>query len=107
MGFFTRTRPIDAAEAADLLAARRAVVVDVRERTEWRTGHIKGAIHVPLSQLASRMPQLPSGKTIVTVCRSGHRSALAARTLTSAGHDVLNLRGGMNAWARAGLPLTR
>lgn len=106
MGLFTRTRPIDAGGAADLLAARSAVVLDVREHAEWKTGHIQGAIHVPLAQLQSRLPQLPSGKTIVTVCRSGHRSALAARTLTRAGHDVLNLRGGMNAWARAGLPLS-
>jgi rhodanese-related sulfurtransferase len=106
MGLFTRTRPIDAGGAADLLAARSVVVLDVREHAEWKTGHIQGAIHVPLAQLQSRLPQLPSGKTIVTVCRSGHRSALAARTLTRAGHDVLNLRGGMNAWARAGLPLS-
>jgi rhodanese-related sulfurtransferase len=107
MGLFTRTRPIDAGSAADLLAARSVVVLDVREPAEWKTGHIQGALHIPLAQLANRLPQLPSGKTIVTVCRSGHRSAVAARTLTRAGHDVLNLRGGMNAWARAGLPLSR
>jgi rhodanese-related sulfurtransferase len=107
MGLFARTRPIDAAGTADLLAARSAFVVDVREHAEWKTGHIQGAVHIPLSQLSNRLTQLPSGKTIVTVCRSGHRSALAARTLTRAGHDVLNLRGGMNAWVRAGLPLTR
>jgi Rhodanese-related sulfurtransferase len=106
MRLFTRTRPIDAGSAADLLAARSVVVVDVRQHAEWKTGHIQGAIHIPLTQLSSRLHQLPSGKTIVTVCRSGHRSALAARTLTRAGHDVLNLRGGMNAWARAGLPLS-
>jgi rhodanese-related sulfurtransferase len=103
---FTRTQSIDAGNAAKLLAARTAVVVDVRQHAEWKTGHIHDAIHIPLTQLSSRQHQLPRGKTIVTVCRSGHRSALAARTLTRAGHDVLNLCGGMNAWARAGLPLT-
>ncbi len=106
MRLFTRTRAIDAVGAADLLVARGVVVVDVRQPAEWKTGHIRGAIHIPLTQLASRLDQLPSGKTILTVCRSGHRSAVAARTLTRAGHDVLNLRGGMNAWARAGLPLS-
>jgi rhodanese-related sulfurtransferase len=106
MGLFTRTRPIDAGSAADLLAARSVVVIDVREPAEWKTGHIQGALHIPLAQLSSRLPQLPSGKTILTVCRSGHRSAVAARALARAGHDVLNLRGGMNAWARAGLPLS-
>jgi rhodanese-related sulfurtransferase len=103
---FTRTPTIDAGGAADLLAARSAVVVDVRQHAEWTTGHIQDAIHIPLTQLASRQHQLSRGKTIITLCRSGHRSALAARTLIRAGHNVLNLRGGMNAWARAGLPLT-
>jgi rhodanese-related sulfurtransferase len=103
---FTRTSRIDAGGAADLLDARTAIVLDVRQPAEWKTGHIKGAIHIPLSQLSSRLNQLPRGKTIVTVCRSGHRSALAARTLSRAGHDVLNLKGGINAWARAGLPLS-
>jgi rhodanese-related sulfurtransferase len=105
MRLFTRTQGIDAGSAADLLAARSVVVVDVRQHAEWNGGHIQDAIHIPLTELSSRQHQLPRGKTIVTVCRSGHRSTLAARTLTRAGHDVLNLRGGMNAWARAGLPL--
>jgi rhodanese-related sulfurtransferase len=103
---FTRTPTIDAGSAADLLAARSVVVVDVRQHAEWKTGHILGAIHIPLTQLSSRLHQLPRDKTIITVCRSGHRSALAARTLTGASHDVRNLRGGMNASARAGLPLS-
>jgi rhodanese-related sulfurtransferase len=103
---FARTEGIDADGAADLLAAQSVVVIDVRQHAEWKTGHIQDAIHIPLTQLASRLHQLPQGKSFITVCRSGHRSALAARTLTRAGHDVLNLRGGMNAWARAGLPLT-
>jgi rhodanese-related sulfurtransferase len=107
MRLFTRIRQIDAARAADLLAAGRIVVLDVRQHSERKTGHIENAIHIPLPQLASRLHQLPRGETIVTVCRSGHRSAIAARTLSGAGHDVLNLRGGMNAWARAGLSLVR
>jgi rhodanese-related sulfurtransferase len=105
VGLFNRTPRIDAADAAALIAARTAVVVDVRQNAEWKTGHIQDAIHIPLGTLPSRMNQLPKGKTIVTVCASGHRSAAAARTLTRAGHDVLNLRGGINAWTRAGLPL--
>jgi len=98
----TRTQEIDADSAAKLLAAQTIVVVDVRQHAEWKTGRIQDAIHIPLGQLTSRQHELPRDKTIVTVCRSGHRSALAARTLTRAGHDVLNLRGGMNAWSRAG-----
>lgn len=105
MRLFNRTTTIDARTTADLLTAGSVIVVDVRQHAEWKTGHITGAIHIPLTQLSNRQHQLPSDKTIVTVCRSGHRSALAARTLTRAGHNVVNLRGGMNAWTRAGLRL--
>ena len=106
MRLFTKAPSIEPGEAADLIAARTAVVVDVREHAEWKAGHIKDATHIPLAKLSNRQDQIPAGKTIITVCRSGHRSALAARTLTRTGHDVVNLRGGMNAWARAGLPLS-
>ena len=105
MPLFSRTATIDARTAADRIAAGSVIVVDVRQQAEWKTGHIRGAVHIPLTQLSQRLAGLPRDKTIVTVCRSGHRSGIAARTLTRAGHDVLNLRGGMNAWARAGLPL--
>jgi rhodanese-related sulfurtransferase len=92
---FSRTTTIDTRTTADLLATGSVVVVDVRQQAEWKTGHIRGAVHIPL--MPHRLQQLPRGKTIVTVCRSGHRSGIAARALTRAGHDVLNLRGGMNA----------
>ncbi len=105
MGLFTRTAAIDARAAADRLVDGSVLVIDVRQQAEWKEGHIRGAIHIPVAQLQHRLHKLPTGKTIVTVCRSGHRSAVAARTLTGAGHDVLNLRGGLNAWSRAGLPL--
>jgi rhodanese-related sulfurtransferase len=51
------------------------------------------------------MKDLPPRRTVITVCRSGHRSARAAALLAREGHEVVNLSGGMNAWARAGLPV--
>ena len=48
---------------------------------------------------------MPANRTVITVCRSGHRSARAAALLARDGHDVVNLAGGMHAWARAGLPV--
>ena len=106
MRLFKRTATVDAAGAADLLATRQALVVDVRQPAEWKAGHIDGALHIPLSQLSRRLGELPHHRTIVTVCRSGHRSGIAARTLSRAGHDVLNLKGGIGAWTRAGFPLS-
>jgi rhodanese-related sulfurtransferase len=82
-----------------------AVLLDVRESFEWRQGHAPRARHLPLSQLARRAREIPAGRHIITVCRSGHRSAQAARLLAREGHQVSNVTGGMHAWARAGLPL--
>ncbi|MEK7863013.1 MAG: rhodanese-like domain-containing protein [Chloroflexota bacterium] len=80
-------------------------LLDVREDDEWRAGHIDGAQHIPLGELAARVAELPSGRPIVAVCRIGARSATAVRGLHQMGHSAENLDGGVTAWARAGLPL--
>ena len=79
------------------------VLVDVREPGEWAAGHAPGGLHIPLGQLDRRLHELPQGVTIVTVCRSGNRSAAARRLLAARGWDARKLAGGMHAWARAGL----
>jgi rhodanese-related sulfurtransferase len=105
VGLFTRTNGVDASSVAERLANRSVLVIDVRQPAEWRKGHIRGSLNLPLTQLGSRLHKLPNDKTVVVVCASGHRSAVAARTVQRAGYQVENLKGGMGAWARAGLPL--
>lgn len=102
---FSRTPSTDAAGLSERLGSRDVYVVDLRQPGEWRGGHIRSSVNVPLTQLKGRIEQLPRDRTIVAVCASGHRSAAAARTLRRAGFDVENLRGGMHAWRRAGLPV--
>jgi rhodanese-related sulfurtransferase len=80
-------------------------LLDVREPDEWAAGHIAGAQHIPLGQLRERLGEVPKGKTILAVCRSGSRSDSAARGLRTLGYTVENLDGGVTAWKRAGLPL--
>lgn len=87
------------------LAGQGATLLDVREAAEWRAGRAPGAQHIPLRQLTTRLSELPTGGTVITVCRSGHRSALAAALLADAGYDVVNLAGGMLAWQRSGQPV--
>ena len=82
-----------------------AILLDVRESHEWQSGHAQGARHIPLSQLGRRQRELPAGRPLITVCRSGTRSARAASLLVGQGHEVANLRGGMRAWVAGGLPL--
>ena len=95
---------VNAGQAA-VLVDDGAVLLDVREPHEWQAGHAPKARHIPLAQLPQRARELPANKPIVTVCRSGNRSARAAAILAHAGRDASNLAGGMHAWARAGLPV--
>ncbi|WP_331738319.1 rhodanese-like domain-containing protein [Streptomyces sp. NBC_01276] len=84
-----------------------AVLLDVREQAEWNTGHAPGAVHAPLSRLATgaALPAAARNRPLVVICRSGHRSRQAARLLTGRGADAVDVKGGMNAWASAGLPV--
>ncbi len=80
------------------------VLVDVRQRPEWRSGVVPGALRIPLHELSRRIEELPRENTVAFLCRSGHRSTLAARQALRRGIDVASISGGMIAWQRAGLP---
>lgn len=82
----------------------RDQIVDVREDEEVTEGTIPGAIHIPLGQLAARAGELDRERPVITVCRSGRRSAGAAQQLEAAGFDAATMGGGMVAWHAAGLP---
>jgi glyoxylase-like metal-dependent hydrolase (beta-lactamase superfamily II)/rhodanese-related sulfurtransferase len=80
-------------------------IVDVREQGEFvgPLGHIRGARLIPMADLASRMGELDKTRPVVTVCRSGTRSAQAAQLLAKAGFtQVANLAGGMLRWRALG-----
>lgn len=76
------------------------LLLDVRTRAEYDNRHIKGALHIPLHELSSRLQELERHrqKMIVCCCQSGHRSMHAASVLHKAGYMVANLKGGMAAW---------
>jgi len=95
---------VDVAEAAGLTAAGLALLVDVREDDEWTAGHVPAALHVPLGSLPQT--QLPTGRLVLVICRSGNRSATAAAARLARSVDARNVRGGMQAWQDAGQPVT-
>jgi rhodanese-related sulfurtransferase len=88
------------------LQASGAVLVDVREPGEWHAGHAPEAVHVPLREIGSAARQL-GGVEVLAVCRSGGRSAVAARALAASGIRARNVAGGMKSWAARGLPVVR
>jgi rhodanese-related sulfurtransferase len=97
-------------EAVLLFNHEDALVLDVREQSEWADGHIGKARHIPLGQLKTRLTELEKykDKPIVVVCRSGNRSGSACGAMKKAGFEKMyNLAGGMMAWEQAGLPRER
>jgi rhodanese-related sulfurtransferase len=102
-------RGLSVPDAILLINREDALVVDVRETSEWSSGHIANARHIALSQLGKRLSELEKHKEkpVIVCCASGNRSANACGTLKRAGFTrVFNLTGGINAWTGAGLPVT-
>lgn len=82
--------------------------IDVREQTEWDTGHIVGFRHIPLAELPTHADELLKTERVYFLCRSGGRSAHAVGLLAGAGHHgAVNVLGGINAWIAEGFPLER
>ncbi|MFZ5855426.1 MAG: molybdopterin-synthase adenylyltransferase MoeB [Chloroflexota bacterium] len=85
------------------------LLLDVREPHELAISSLRGAVNIPLGQLAARLSELDSAREMVAFCKSGTRSARALELLVSAGFKkVKNLKGGINDWARevdASLPV--
>ena len=97
-------------ESTLMINREDAQILDVREMNEYSGGHIVNAIHIPLSNLNSRLSELEKfkDKKVIVSCRSGHRSGNACANLKKAGFtEVFNLRGGVTAWQNANLPLVK
>ncbi|MFF9349440.1 rhodanese-like domain-containing protein [Streptomyces sp. NPDC014734] len=94
-------------EADRLTADGTAVLLDVREASEWHAGHAPGAVHLPLSRLVdgASLPGRAEDRPVVVICRSGNRSRRAARVLAERGVQATDVVGGMSAWAAEGLPV--
>jgi hydroxyacylglutathione hydrolase len=107
-------RPIETLQVVEpqALAAKLAngkpTVIDVRGRSEWNEGHIPQAQHIFLGDLMDRVNELRRDEPIVVHCQSGTRSSIGASLLKARGFsDVSNLAGGIDAWRKAALPVTR
>lgn len=83
-----------------------AVLLDVREPSEWTAGHAPNAVHIPLGQLPERLDDVPRTiESLPVICRSGVRSAQAVAYLSGHGVAATNVAGGMQAWEEAGKSL--
>lgn len=83
---FGKKQSIDFSE----LKKNGAIILDVRSPAEFRSGHINGALNIPLDKLSSGLGKLPKSKPVITCCASGMRSSAAAAQLKKAGYEAYN-----------------
>jgi rhodanese-related sulfurtransferase len=100
-----------AAERIDVRTAHEMwragdTVIDVRLPEEYATGHIAGAVNVPLGLLPKAAAGLPDGP-VITACSMGGRAGRAAELLALTGRTAFSIDGGTKAWQRAGFPVVR
>ncbi len=91
-------------EAARRLATGEWAPLDVRSKSEYRDGHVKGAHHVPFIQLPAHVGTLDHDRPLVVYCRGGNRSARACAYLRRHGFRVANMRAGFWPYAGRGYP---
>lgn len=106
--FIYGVRNVSPNQTVQLINRQQAVVVDLRESSEFQAGHIPAAINLPFIQLATRVAELEKfkDKPMVLYCALGQRSARAGVVLRRRGFDsVYSLAGGVNAWRGQNLPL--
>lgn len=104
------SKSVTPAEAVTLINRSHAIVIDVREDTEFVTGHVTDARNIPLAKLEAEIANLAryKDKPIIVNCQGGVRSAKACELLHK--HEfsqVYNLGGGIRAWQDAKLPVVK
>lgn len=100
---------LDAAGFATAIAQPDTVLLDVRTAAEFTAGHLPGAVNLDMqaADFATRLDTLDKASSYALYCRSGHRSAIAAEQMRTAGFDrVVDLAGGIAAWTAAGHDVT-
>jgi len=104
-----RVPQITVYDLAEWLEERRdVVVIDVREPSEWREGHIASALHLPMLEAQGRLAEIPPDRPKAVLCAGGLRSSTVISALKR--HGITgwhNVTGGMSAWTKAGQPVVR
>lgn len=95
---------VDIRQLADALDGG-SVLLDVREPFEYASGHVPGAVSLPMHLVPLRLADLPRESVIYVICATGNRSWQVCHFLGQHGVTALNVSGGTVAWQVAGLPI--
>ena len=101
---------VSATEAVMLMSRGKPLILDVRDATEFATGHIQGAKNIPLAELATRIKEIEKfkDKPVLVHCQRGMRAKSACSILRAQQFNQLNnLQGGLDNWVEAKLPLIK
>ena len=104
------TKEVDTREAVQLINHQDALILDVRDDSEYAAGHLPNSKHVPSEKIEERWTELEKfkDKPIVVIYQGGVRSNRPSLVLKKNGFSqVFNLMGGIDAWKRASLPIVK
>jgi rhodanese-related sulfurtransferase len=99
---------VDPAGAQQQIENAKPLVIDVREAAEMAKGKIAGSLNIPIRDLPKMIAKLPDNKTapILVYCQVGYRGGIGMTVLRTWGYtNVRNIRGGLDGWEKAGLPV--
>lgn len=97
-------------EATRLMNQQNTLVLDIRDEKEFAVGHLPRARHIPVAELEKRVAEIQKfkEKPVLVTCRTGNRAAAGVRVLRKLGFtQVFQLKGGLQAWEAASLPVER
>jgi rhodanese-related sulfurtransferase len=102
-------RSLSPRELTALVNADQAVVIDIRAKKDYSSGHIVGALNIPQEKLAERMGELEKhkAKTLILVDSIGQHAGTSCRELLKAGYTAAKLSGGVSSWRADNLPLVK
>ncbi len=97
------------ARATQMINHQNALILDIRNKDVFTTGHIVDAVSIPLSELESKYKRLDKSKTqpIIIVCATGLESPRAATLLAKHGFTTHILAGGLRSWKESDMPLVK
>nr|WP_269783417.1 rhodanese-like domain-containing protein [Marinibactrum halimedae] len=102
-------RSVSFHEATRMINANEAVMLDLREGSEFKQGHIVDAVNIPFAKVKDRMSEIEAlkDKTIILVDKMGQHSGSVGRDLNKLGLSVCRLEGGMTEWISQKLPVVK
>lgn len=101
-------RPLSASEVVQQMNQNQAILLDIRPKDQFKTGHIPQARNITLNDLATESNNLPKDKPIIVVCQHGRTATKGVASLRKLGFtQVYSLENGQQAWVEAGLPVKK